>query len=51
MNVIPIIAKADTIARSELNQFKARVSGLGLGISAGTLYVKEFEVLRIGGRS
>lgn len=26
VNVIPIIAKADTISRSELNQFKGRVS-------------------------
>ena len=26
MNVVPIIAKADTISRSELSQFKARVS-------------------------
>lgn len=26
VNVVPIIAKADTIARSELNQFKGRVS-------------------------
>ena len=29
VNVIPVIAKADTISRSELSQFKARVSNAG----------------------
>ena len=33
VNIIPIIAKADTIARSELPQFKARVSTLTPSLS------------------
>lgn len=28
VNIIPVIAKADTISRSELSQFKARVSDM-----------------------
>ena len=28
VNIIPVIAKADTVSRSELSLFKARVSGM-----------------------
>ena len=35
VNIIPIIGKADTIARSELPQFKARVRGGGVEDSMG----------------
>ena len=34
VNIIPIIGKADTIARSELGEFKSRVS-VGFHVSGG----------------
>lgn len=45
MNVIPVIAKADTIARSELTQFKGRVSGRNLGVRYEQCMLGEFEEL------
>ena len=36
VNIIPVIAKADTITKSELNKFKAKVNCLTMQSSSNT---------------
>lgn len=47
VNVVPIIAKADTIAKSELKQFKEKVREHGRILSWGNFHVKRSGMLDI----